>query len=245
MGRTYEALQRAEAEHGEKHLARRAERHIKAPPPRQTKDERDLEQYEALKHSLLTNYPVDALRSVIVTGTAFGDGSSNTSVNLAVAMAQEAWRSILLIDADLRHPSLHEAFTLPIGKGLYDYLGDESVAAPQLNKIKDNLHLLTTGSFGLNSAGLLDSTRFDDLLHDMEARFNHVIIDCPPVTVFSETRVVANKARGVVLVLNAGKTRKNVAITAKQVLQESNAQILGVVLNRRQFYIPEWLYKKV
>lgn len=245
MGKTYEALKRAEAEFGEKLLTRRAERHIKSPPPRQTKDERDQEQYEALKHSLLTNYPVESLRSIILTGTAFGDGSSNTSVNLAVAMAQEAWRSILLIDADLRHPSLHEAFTLPVGKGLFDYLADESVSAPQLNKIKDNLHLLTAGSFETNSAGLLDSTRFDDLLHDMEARFNHVIIDCPPVTMFSETRVVASKADGVVLVLNAGKTRKNVAVTAKQILQESNAQILGVALNRRQFYIPEWIYKKV
>jgi protein-tyrosine kinase len=245
MGKTYEALQRAEIEYQDQYLTLRSQKYTNAPPPRQTKDERYKEQYEALKHSLLSSFPAEKVKTIAFTGPSFADGTSNTAVNLAAAMAKEDWRSILLVDADLRHPSLHEVFDLPKGKGLSDFLADENKGAPEFARIRDNFYLLTAGSMGAGTAGLFESDRFDALLKAAANRFNHVIIDCPPVLAFSETRVIGTKVGGVVLVLNSGETRINVALMVKKSLEEVNADILGVVLNRRRFYIPQWLYEKI
>ena len=116
---------------------------------------------------------------------------------------------------------------------------------PQFTMIEKNLHIQTAGILGLRAAGLFESPKFDHFIETARNRFDHVILDCPPVAAFSETRVIAGKVGGVIMVVNAGKTRQKVALRTKNDLIEAGAEILGTVLNRRTFHIPYWVYKRL
>ena len=79
----------------------------------------------------------------------------------------------------------------------------------------------------------------------MREKFDYIILDSPPITRYAESRVIATKVDGVILVLESGKTRSQVAIKAKQELEETGANVIGAILNRRKHYIPEWIYKRL
>ena len=95
------------------------------------------------------------------------------------------------------------------------------------------------------SVGLFESGRFDRFLKKVRESFDYIILDAPPVPRFPECRVLCTKADGVILVLEAGNVRRHVALRAKRTLEEAGARLLGVVLNRRKYYIPEWIYNRL
>ena len=92
---------------------------------------------------------------------------------------------------------------------------------------------------------LFESIYFDNFLKRMRDTFDYVIIDSPPVNAYAESLVIAKKVDGIILVLESGKSRKQVAIRAKQQIDESGALLIGVILNRRKHYIPEWIYRRL
>jgi capsular exopolysaccharide synthesis family protein len=261
MGKTHEALQRAEKEYHQKLLEYKSETDLglitgpekgRSPIVRPKRRSAIKEahngyrsQYESIKSNLLSRYPAEKLKTMVFTGTAYGDGTSTTALNLASALARDPWRSVLLIDADIRRPCLHEIFNVDLTEGLSDFLTDEAIAEPHSNKIGSNFYFFTSGLMGDRAVGLFESEKFGSFLDEMKRRFDYVILDCPPVSTFPETRIIAGKAEGVVLVMNAGKTRQKVAMRAKKDLAEAGAYLLGAVLNRRKYYIPNWLYKKL
>lgn len=251
MGKTHQALQRAEKEYQESILTLQNERelpaiHSTAPlPSLLSRNELYLHQFESLKINLLSRYRAEELKTIVFTGPAFNDGTSTTASNFAQALARDSWRSVFLIDANLRHPCLHNIFKVDHANGLSEFLEDESITVPQLKKIKNNFYLNTSGKLRSGSAGLFQSAKFDNFLDVVRKNFDHVIFDCPPVTSFAETRVIAGKVDGVVLVINAERTKQNVALRVKKELQEVGAKLLGVVLNKREYPIPEWLYQRL
>jgi len=203
------------------------------------------EQYDAIKSNLLSRYPAETLKTMVFTSTNYGEGTSTTALNVAAALAVDPWRSVLLIDADIRKPCLHEIFNVDLANGLSDFLSEDKIIEPQSNKIGSNFYFFTSGLMGERALGRFESDRFEKFLDAMKNRFDYVILDCPPVSKFPETRAIARKAAGVVLVINSGRTRKRVAMRAKKELTEAGANLLGVVLNRRQYHIPNWLYKRL
>ncbi|RJP96268.1 MAG: tyrosine-protein kinase family protein [Desulfobacteraceae bacterium] len=253
MGKTHQALQRAEQEYQERIITSRSGpdinvRHMlpkKPSMPRQTTNDQYLAQYEFLKSNLLSRYPSNKLTSLAFTSASLGDGTTTTAVNFATAMAKDSLRSVLLVDANFRHPCLHDMFHIELTNGLSDFLARENGMEPQFTMIEKNLHIQTAGSLGLRAAGLFESPQFDRFIETACSRFDHVILDCPPVAAFSETRVIAGKVGGVIMVVNAGKTRQKVALRTKNDLIEAGAEILGTVLNRRKFHIPYWVYKRL
>jgi Mrp family chromosome partitioning ATPase len=108
-----------------------------------------------------------------------------------------------------------------------------------------DLNVLTCGGKYSVPLSLFESGRFEQFLKTMDEMFDYVILDAPPMPRFPECRVLCTKVDGVILVIEAGNTRRQVALRAKSQLEEAGGRLLGVVLNRRKHYIPEWVYKRL
>jgi capsular exopolysaccharide synthesis family protein len=249
MGKTHEALERAEEEYRENILGavRETEPKKVEPPPRQTSNKADIEWYEGLKTNLLSRYPNGAIRTILFNGTAHGGGCSTTAINFATTLAKDSKLNVLLIDVNLRTPGLHDAFKIDKADGLTDLLSNRAKMVCQIKQVeRGNLHVVTCGGSSLfGPVGLFESSEFDQFLKGAREKFDYVILDAPPVPIFSECRILCTKVDGVILVLEAGRTRRQVAIRAKRTLEEAGAKLLGVVINKRKLYIPEWIYKRL
>jgi non-specific protein-tyrosine kinase len=168
------------------------------------------------------------LRTVMVTSTTFEEGKSSVIANLAITLAQ-AGRSVILVDCDLRRPSLHTLFDVPAGEGLTSAL--LSGGEPPLQETGvQNLRLLACGPQPPNPSELLASQRMADLIAVLRERAEYVLFDAPPVVAVTDAAVLAPRVDGVLLVLKAAKTKREMAQRAKEQLEKVNAHILGVVL---------------
>ena len=248
MGKTYEALEQAEKEYQASREAPMAEPSPsgRPKPPKRASGRTAMERYQDLKTNLLTRYPDGSIKTILFTGTTHGDGSSTTAINFATTLARDCKLKVLLVDVNLRTPSLHEVFKIDKTSGLSDLLTNSGQMASPVRKVgPGNLYVLPCGGDHSGPVSLFESGRFEQFLKTMRESFDYVILDAPPVPAFSESRVICGKVDGVILVVKSGKTRHQVALRVKKELQEAGGKILGVVLNKRRFYIPEWIYRRL
>ena len=248
MARTHEALKRAEEEYEENFLRGLGEPLDKevSPPPRRALNRNDMEWYDDLKTNLLSRYPNGSIKRILFNGFFHGGGCTTTAVNFAMALARDPELRVLLVDVNLRTPKLHEVFRIDHTHGLADLPTNSEMMTSLIKKIgQENLSVLTCGGNYSVPVGIFESAQFDQLLKAASEDFDYIILDAPPVPKFSECRVLCTKVDGVILVLEAGKTRKQVALKAKKTLEEAGAKVLGVVLNKRKHYIPEWVYRQL
>ena len=248
MGKTHEALERAQKEYAGGHLEREPVplKEAVSPPPKRASSHTSMEWYEGLKTNLLSRYPDKSIKAILFVGTTHGDGSSTTAINFATTLAENCALKVLLVDMNLRTPSLHEAYKIDHTLGLSDLLTNSNAKTAQIKKVgPGSLYVLPCGGKHSGPVSLFESSRFDRFLENMRKQFDYVILDGPPMPRFSESRVVCPKVDGVIIVLGSGKTRREVAIRAKKDLEEAGGKVLGIVLNRRKFYIPNWIYKRL
>jgi capsular exopolysaccharide synthesis family protein len=248
MARTHEALRRAEEEYRENILGGSGEPVDKevSLPPRPAVNRDDMEWYDDLKTNLLSRYPNGSIKRILFNGFIHGGGCTTTAVNFAIALARDPELRVLLVDVNLRTPRLHEVFKIDHTHGLSDLHTNSDTMTSLIKKIgRENLSVLTCGGNYSVPVGLFESAQFDQLLKTLSDDFDYIILDAPPVPKFSECRVLCAKVDGVILVLPAGKIRKQVALNAKRTLDDAGAKVLGVVVNRRKYYIPEWVYKRL
>jgi capsular exopolysaccharide synthesis family protein len=249
MGKTHEALERAEKDFKEKSRSDSLASHL--PPavmkrPMRASGRSAMERYDDLKTRTFRRCIDMSIKTILFTTTVHGSGSSTTALNFAVAIAKASQLKVLLVDVNLRTPGLHEAFNIDYDKGISDLLSDPDEFETRIRKVgPGDLHIVTCGSNQNEPLGLFESKRFEQFLARIRERFDYIILDAPPVNFFPESRLLCEKADGVVLVVESGKTRRHTALRAKKQLEESGANILGVVLNRRKFYIPDWIYKRL
>lgn len=249
MGKTHEALERAQKEYADG-LPDREPTPIKESvpptPPRRASSKAAMEWYQDLKTNLLSRYPDKSIKTILFAGTTHGDGSSTTAINFATTLAENCTKKVLLVDMNLRTPSLHEAYKIERSLGLSDLLTNGNGKTAQIKRVgPGELYVLPCGGNNSGPVSLFESSRFDKFLENMRRQFDYVILDAPPMPRFSESRVVCPKVDGVIIVLGSGKTRREVAVRAKKALEEAGGKVLGVVLNRRKFYIPNWIYKRL
>jgi len=160
-----------------------------------------------------------------------GEGKSTTASNLAVVYAQ-ADKKVLLVDADLRKPTVHHFFTVSNRGGLTSVLtGQQSLAAAVKDTSIDNLQILTSGPIPPNPSELLSSKKMANLLVELREKYDIIIVDTPPVLAVADAQIVSTLCDGTVLVLNAGRVKRELAAKAKANLEHAKARILGVVLN--------------
>jgi non-specific protein-tyrosine kinase len=190
------------------------------------------EAYRALRANLFLSTLDHPLHTLVATSAAPDEDKSVALANLAVVMAQGGQR-LVLVDADLRHPSLHELFGVPNERGLATLLdGQDAVTAPPLATVADieNLQLLTSGPLPLDPAAQLGSKRMEEVIAALQKRAEVVLLDAPPILVATDAVVLGTKADGVVLVVKAGHTSREHVEQAKEKLEKAHVRIVGVAL---------------
>ncbi|NJN67611.1 MAG: CpsD/CapB family tyrosine-protein kinase [Chloroflexaceae bacterium] len=189
------------------------------------------EAYRTLRTNIQFSSLDKPLRTLLVTSTAPDEGKSLTLANLAVTMAQAEQR-VILVECDLRRPTLHTLFGLPNEEGLTSVMLDQREASLPLQPTSvAGLSLLTSGPLPPRPADLLGSRRMEALVARLQDEADMVLFDTPPVTAVTDAAVLATRLDGVLLVLKAGKTRRDRAREARRMLEKVKANVIGVVLN--------------
>ncbi len=187
------------------------------------------EAYRTLRTNL-SFYSLDnPLRSLVVTSPASGEEKSVAVANLAVTMAQSGRRTVL-VDCDLRRPSLHTFFKLSNESGLTSMILKEGATPPLQTTSVENLWLLASGPKPPNPADLLGSRKIDQLIAALTKEYDIVLFDAPPVIAVTDAAVLGAKVDGVLLVISAGKSRRDHAERAKETLEKAKVRIIGVAL---------------
>ncbi len=172
------------------------------------------------------------LRTLMVTSASKGEGKSTTAANLAVALAQDG-RKVVLLDCDLRRPSVHKQFGLPNTIGLTNAIvGGAPISEVEHDVDVENLRVITAGPIPPNPAELLDSARFAAVLEDLRGHTDIIVCDAPPVLGVVDASVLGGQTDGVVVVVASGDVDRQAARRTVQMLQQARANPLGVVLNK-------------
>jgi len=192
------------------------------------------EQYRTIRTNILYSSIDEEIRSMIVTSSGPGEGKSTTAANLAVVFAQQG-KTVLLVDADLRKPTVHYTFSLNNTTGLTSILTNQLglIEAVHQNDEK-NLYILPSGPIPPNPSELLGSRAMSYFIEKALDEFDIVIFDTPPVLAVTDAQVLANLCQGAILVVSSGKTDKEQILKTKEQLSASSGKILGVVLNNKK-----------
>ncbi|MFC4557949.1 CpsD/CapB family tyrosine-protein kinase [Virgibacillus kekensis] len=191
------------------------------------------EQYRTLRTNLEFSSPDEVLQTMLVTSSGPSEGKSMTTANLAVVYAQQG-KKVLLIDGDLRKPTLHYTFRLDNLKGLSNVLvGETALEDIVVPSEVDNLDLISCGPIPPNPSELLASMRMNQLLNATRRSYDIIIFDTPPVLAVADAQILANIVDGALLVVRSKQTEKEAARKAIEQLQTAKAKILGTVLNDR------------
>ncbi|WP_054957478.1 CpsD/CapB family tyrosine-protein kinase [Paenibacillus dakarensis] len=189
------------------------------------------EAYRSLRTNIDFSSVDERTQVIMVTSTGPEEGKSTVVANLAVTYAQGE-RKVLLIDADMRKPTVHRTFQLTNKMGLSSILSRQCNLEEVIQESEvPNLYVMTAGPIPPNPAEMLNSKRMTNLMQLLREQFDMILIDTPPVLAVTDAQLLASNSDGVLMVINSGKVKKDVALKAKENLLRVNARILGVVLN--------------
>jgi capsular exopolysaccharide synthesis family protein len=188
------------------------------------------EQYRSLRTRVKNAENGRALRAVIITSPNKGDGKSLTAANLALTMAQEFQQRVLLVDADLRRPSIHRLFGITDTPGLSDVLMGNATIDDALVEVPEHgLTILPSGAVPVQPAELLGSAAMRRVLDTVRTRFDRILIDMPPVAPLADVAIASSMADGILMIVRAGVTPRPAIERALSGLDMS--KVLGLVLN--------------
>jgi polysaccharide biosynthesis transport protein len=201
------------------------------------------ESYRALRTSLLLSNLGAPPRVIMVTSALPQEGKTTTSINTAVVLAQKGVR-VLLIDADLRRPSIHKTLGMGPRSGLSNVLTGSATLEETITRttILPNLFVLPAGTPPPNPAELLASTNMRDVLNQLREQYDHVVIDTPPSLSVTDAVVLSPRADAVVLVIRSGQTTKQALRRSRDILMQVNAKVVGVLLNAVDLSSPDYYY---
>lgn len=169
---------------------------------------------------------------IMITSSIPGEGKSNISVNLAITLAQDN-KKVILIDCDLRKGTLHRYLNVPpTAAGLSSVLAGESEIADTVYKLSYGFYFMPVGALPANPSELIGSRNMSKLLSELSKKYDYVICDTAPVNAVSDTSILCRYVDGVVFVVSHNDVTRNTVLAAKEQLEASNANILGVVLNK-------------
>jgi capsular exopolysaccharide synthesis family protein len=194
------------------------------------------EAYRTLRTNLDFSSLDKPIKTMLVTSAGPEEGKSTVLANLAVTTAQTG-RKVILVDCDLRRPTLHNIFNLKNDVGLTTMVVDgAAMESPPLQDTGvEGLQLVSSGPLPPNPSELLGSRRMEEIIAALLERADVVLFDAPPVVAVTDAAVLATKVDGVLLVINAGGTKRDYARAAKARLEKVNANLLGAVLNNIRF----------
>jgi capsular exopolysaccharide synthesis family protein len=189
------------------------------------------EAYRTLRTNIQFSAIDEDMNIIMITSAGPGEGKSTTISNLAVVYAQSGKR-VLIIDADLRKPTMHHTFNISNRKGLTNLLtGQSTIDEVIVSSGIENLFILASGPIPPNPSEILSSKRMKNLMEELSRNFDTILIDAPPTLAVTDSQIIAARCKGVLLVIDSGKVKREIAQKAKASLERVNARILGVVLN--------------
>ncbi len=201
------------------------------------------ESYRALRTSLLLSNLGAPPKVIVVTSARPQEGKTTTSINAAIVLAQKGVR-VLLVDADLRRPSIHKTLGMGPGSGLSNVLTGSATVQQTIatSPILPNLFIMPAGTPPPNPAELLASSNMRDLLAELREQFDHIVIDTPPTLSVTDAVVLSPRADATILVIRSGQTTKPALRRARDILMQVNAHVAGVLLNAVDLTSPDYYY---
>jgi len=191
-------------------------------------------------------YDDEKLKSFAFSSARTGEGVSTIAFHSAVALRLVSAEKVLLVDANMRNPVLHRSIGTDRSKGLVELTEDNSRLSEIIVKEESRgVFLLTSGRPVESPAAFFQSDRFSRTLHVLEKQFDSIVFDSAPVLTSPETAILASKLNGLVLVIHADATNRETVSSTLHELKSANANVLGAVLNRKRYYIPNFIYQGV
>lgn len=201
------------------------------------------EEFRAIRTSMQYSNLDKKIKTILVTSTTKNEGKTTTTSNLAVSFAKVDNKKVLVIDCDLRNPSIHKAFGISNIKGLSDLLIEGKNI---LNYIKptqiENLHIITAGAIPPNPAEVLASNAMQEFIKNIKEEYDYVFIDTPPIGMVTDAGILASFIDGTVLVVRSEMVDINKVQESKKKLNSVNANILGAILNRKKVRNDDYYY---
>ncbi|MDP1392996.1 CpsD/CapB family tyrosine-protein kinase [Lysinibacillus capsici] len=189
------------------------------------------EQFRTIRTNITFSMPDREIKTILVTSATPGEGKSTNAANIGVVFAQEGKR-VVIVDADLRKPTMHYTFLLQNARGLSNLLTRHFTISEVVNNTDiANLYVLTSGPIPPNPAELLASTLMGSVIEELKKEFDIIIFDAPPLLSVTDAQILSNKCDGTLLIVNSGVAENESVLKAKSSLEASKANILGVVLN--------------
>jgi capsular exopolysaccharide synthesis family protein len=245
MSKTYEALKRAEALRAKKRTTEPAgdatpateEHHLPAGGS---------DDYYELRRRLIGAAVGDSVKTVLVVSPLHGEGASSVACLLARAMSERSRSKTLLVDLNLRTPSLWRLMQAKGRDGFTSVIA-ESRTLPEVMQETDaeTLHVITAGNGYVDPIDVIDNRRTLEIVSELGRHADVVFIDCAPITLYPDARALAPIVDGVILVVEADVTPVSVASRAVELVRDTGANVLGVVLNKRRDYIPDRLLQLI
>lgn len=190
------------------------------------------EAYRTLRTNILFSSIDSNPKTMLITSSSPREGKTTTAVNLAVSIAQEGKKTILL-DCDLRKPQVHKLFQISNEDGLSNILIDEINVDMGIKKtVVPNLFLLPSGKIPPNPSELLSSQKMQQFMESLRQSFDSIVIDSPPLIVVTDAQIISKYSDVCILVVASGESDKNSVMKAKELLCNVNANLIGIVLNK-------------
>lgn len=188
------------------------------------------EQFRTIRTNILYSSLDNQTQSIIVTSAGPSEGKSTTSANLAIAFAQSGMKTIL-VDADLRRPTVHRSFNTENNKGLSSLLSIRRMSLGEVIQPSDvrNLDLITSGPISPNPSELLASSRMRKVLHILKQEYDFIIFDVPPVGTVTDAQLIASQVDGAIFVVREERTEKAGLERAVKLIEQVDSKILGTV----------------
>lgn len=190
----------------------------------------DAEAYRSLRSNIEYSSFDDEYRAIVVTSSVPGEGKSTTSGNLALSLAQSG-NKVLLVDCDMRKPSIHKKFKISNMSGTAELLLRKESFEDVANFYNENLTIITAGKIPPNPSEMLSSRAMTAFIKEMKKEFKYIILDTPPLQAVTDAQVLSTKADGVLLVVRAGSTKRDAVLNSVDLIEKVHGKIIGTVLN--------------
>jgi Mrp family chromosome partitioning ATPase len=188
----------------------------------------------------------DAPGAVTFAAVDQGDGCSWVCARASEVLAEQVAGTVCVVDANLRTPSLHEHFRFENGGGFAEAIKSTKPIHEFARRASgSHLWLITAGAVGKEPNGSLNPARLRTRLRELRSEFDYVLMDTPPIHLYGDAVLLAQMTDGMIVVVGSNSTRRESARIAKESVEAAKIPILGAVLNRRQFPIPEAIYRKL
>lgn len=193
------------------------------------------EEFRLLRSNIQFSNLNGEIQTIMVTSAAPNEGKSTIVANLAIIFAMQK-KKVLLVDADLRNPSLHKTFHVPNHRGLTTFFTDEEIPLEEITYTtsQNNLYFIPSGILPPNPSELLASSQMDDLITRFQENFDFILFDTPPTIKVTDAQILASKTNGTIYVVRNNVTERKNILRTKALLEHAHANIIGVVFNDKK-----------